>query len=274
MKECKKIQNLFMDVFHGELDQNHRQDFDDHLQKCVQCREEFSKINTTLRKMNTYERPEPGEKFWDNYWENLEPKLDKGTGSKFSFREWWQKIIPDIRIEPSWVYGIATATAFLLIGIFIGKFSFTTEKPDFTTETTMSPANIKTVASAEHYLQRSKVILLGIVNMDIDPKTDYKPDISKQQQISRDLIQQTAVLKEDLKETNQKILLELIKEMEVILLQIANLEAEYDLEAVELIQKGMERKGLLIKINLEEILSTSHKNNNQVTKNQSNKKQI
>ena len=50
----------------------------------------------------------------------------------------------------------------------------------------------------------------------------------------------------------------------------------FDLHGVEdEIQKGLERKGMLIKINLGEILSTSHKNNDsQIKKNKSNKKQI
>ena len=106
-----------------------------------------------------------------------------------------------------------------------------------------------------------------IVNMDTKVESNYKPNISKQQQISKELIQQTADLKKDLKGTDQKILLELINELETILMQIANLEKEYDYDAVELIRSSLDRKGILVKINLGQILSESNKGNlNQSTK--------
>jgi len=103
--------------------------------------------------------------------------------------------------------------------------------------------------------------------MDIETDLDYKPSISKQQQISKELIKQTAVLKEDLQEANQKLLLELVNELQTILLQIANLEKEYDYDAIELIQSSLDRKGILVKINLGQILSVSdNKNKNSSTK--------
>ncbi len=262
MKKCKYFQQLLVEDFYNEINSQDKSKLDKHLETCEDCKSQLAQIQSTLNGMNQYNRSQPSEEFWDNYWINLESKLEQKPS-------WIDKLISRIQFKPSWIYGIATAGAFLIIGIFIGKSFFTPPQSDTFATTELSQKNIRTVANAEHYLQRSKVLLLGIVNMDVDPKSEYKPSISKQREISRELIQQTALLKDDLKETNQKILLELISELEVILLQIANLEKEYDHDAVEIIQKGLERKGMLIKINLGEILSTSHSENQ--TK---NKKQI
>jgi hypothetical protein len=267
MKECKYFQQLIVDDFYGEIEIQDKLKLDKHLETCENCKSQLAQIQSTLNGMNQYNRPQPTDEFWDNYWLNLESKLEQ----KLSFKN---RLISIFQIKPSWIYGIATAAAFLIIGIFIGKSFFTPQQSDTFATSELSQKNIRTVANAEHYLQRSKVLLLGIVNMDVDPNSEYKPSISRQREISRELIQQTALLKDDLKETNQKILLELISELEVILLQIANLEKEYDHDAVEIIQKGLERKGMLIKINLGEILSTSHMENNQTNKNKLDKKQI
>ena len=45
----------------------------------------------------------------------------------------------------------------------------------------------------------------------------------------------------------------LISDLEVILLQIANLESEYNLPAIEMVKNGVDRKGILLKINIEEM---------------------
>ena len=268
MKECNYFQQLIIEDYYDEIKPEEKSKLDNHLENCDSCKTQFTQIQSTLNGMNQYERPHPSEKFWDNYWINLESKLDQ----KPTFNENLKKILATIQVKPPWIYGIATAVAFLIIGIFLGKLYFAPQSTDSYVSTEISQKNIHTVATAERYLQRSKVLLLGIVNMDTEVESNYKPNIYKQQQISKELIQQTAVLKKDLKETDQKILLELINELETILLQIANLEKEYNDDAIELIQSSLDRKGILVKINLGQILSESNKVNSKPDK--PTKKQI
>jgi hypothetical protein len=268
MKECKYFQQLIIEDFYNEIETQEKSKLTDHLKSCDNCKTRSLQIQSTLQNMNRYERPEPPVEFWNNYWLNLESKLEQ----KISVKQKLNKLFSGFHINPSWIYGIASAAAFLIIGIFIGRIYFTPSIHDSVITNDVSQKNIRTVANAERYLQRSKVLLLGIVNMDIDVKSEYKPSISKQQEISRELIQQTAVLKEDLKEANQKMLLELVNDLETILLQIANLEKEYDFDAIELIQSSLDRKGILIKINLGEILSLP--SSVKTESNQKNKKQL
>ena len=42
-------------------------------------------------------------------------------------------------------------------------------------------------------------------------------------------------------------------DLEVILLEIANLETEYDLPTIEMVKSGVDRRGVLLKINIEEM---------------------
>ena len=48
----------------------------------------------------------------------------------------------------------------------------------------------------------------------------------------------------------------LIDDLEVILLQIANLEAEHDVPAIELVRSGVDRRGILLKIQVEQMRRT------------------
>ncbi|MBT8400870.1 MAG: hypothetical protein KJO98_10365, partial [Rhodothermia bacterium] len=62
-----------------------------------------------------------------------------------------------------------------------------------------------------------------------------------------------ADLKPSLEDARMRRLHELVSEIEMIMIQIANLEAEYDMPAVDMVREGVERKGLLFKINVEEM---------------------
>jgi hypothetical protein len=78
-------------------------------------------------------------------------------------------------------------------------------------------------------------------------------DLSRQKQISHDLIQQASSLQNDLKDPRYRRLRSLISELQVILLEIADLQKQGDLQGVDLIRSGVDRKGVLLKINLEQM---------------------
>ena len=65
------------------------------------------------------------------------------------------------------------------------------------------------------------------------------------------------VLKNDLTDSQQHRLQKLVADIEMILLQIANLEETQDLPAVEMIRSSVDRKGIMLKINLEK-MKTQH----------------
>jgi hypothetical protein len=67
------------------------------------------------------------------------------------------------------------------------------------------------------------------------------------------LIQQASTLKNDLNDPRYRRLRSLISELQVILLEIADLQAQGDLQGVDLIRSGVDRKGVLLKINLEQM---------------------
>ncbi len=68
-----------------------------------------------------------------------------------------------------------------------------------------------------------------------------------------DLLQEAGWLKQELGEAHQRRLQELVVDLEAILLQIANLELEEDLAAVELVQTGVESRGIFLKIHLADV---------------------
>lgn len=103
------------------------------------------------------------------------------------------------------------------------------------------------------YIDRSKVLLLGLVNFDPAVDDPAGLDLTRQQALARNLVDEAGALKEDLAAADRQRLRGLIADLEVILLQIANLEAQHDLPAIEMVKSGVDRRAILLKINVEEM---------------------
>jgi anti-sigma factor RsiW len=101
------------------------------------------------------------------------------------------------------------------------------------------------------YLERSKVLLLGLVNLE--PAQEAVLDLSSRQTVARELVREAGTLKTELSQADQALLRTLVADLELILMQIANLEAGIDVPAIELVKSGVDRRAVLLKINLAEM---------------------
>jgi hypothetical protein len=290
MKPCEHYQELFVEALYDELPKEKLYELQSHLNSCAKCSAEYRKLQSTLQVMNERTRTEPDETYWKNYWNTLNASLEKETEAKqekqnlFPVRFAWQ---------PAWSYGIA-ATLLLAVGLYLGKIIFSNEQTDNRQPTTVNleqptidsttgnpksetrnlsseeyskpspayggqetqnPNRTSVTLAAQSYLDRSKVMLLGLINSDGDVTLGFQ----QQQKFSRSLLHEAADLKPKLIEPDQQRIRQLIDELEVILLQLANIEEQNDLPAIELVKKGVDEKAILLKINMEEMRAMKSK---------------
>lgn len=259
MNNCRKCRSMFIDALYSELNQEQKTLFERHVQSCPKCAEEYAKFSAAARMMNKRSRTEPDPVFWNGYWDKLADRLETESKSDSKLSAWWKRIWQNIHFEPAWTYRIATAVALIAIGVLIGKLYFgrPVSRHVESVQTAQAPSTAVEQVSlqqrTDRYIERSKILLLGLVNFDPEKEDVYALDLPYQKQISTELVQEANVLKEELNEPAQRQLRELVGDLEVILLQIANLESEYNLEGIDLVKSGVERRGILLKINLEEM---------------------
>lgn len=258
MSECSKYRKYFVDALYDELTPEQKDHFNHHIETCSSCRSEFEKMKSALEIMDLREQDSLPREFWTNFQQGLESRLDREAKRKKPKVVQFFSPLKMLRTVPRWTQYLAAAILLIAIGIFIGRYfspgSYSPEPVARINET--SPSLIQQTAvddRAYRYLEKSKILLLGIVNLDPEAEEASAPDYSREKQVARGLIQEAAVLKDDLTNANQRKLYHLVSDLEVILLQIANLEAENDLPAVEMIRSGVDRRGILLKINLEEM---------------------
>jgi hypothetical protein len=259
MNKCKKCRSFLLEHFYGEMDPKKQKFFDNHLSVCEKCRSLFQEMELILQFTEKRVRPEPPKEFWDLYEKKLARRIETEEVSGFdreSLREKWGRRISS---TPKWAYQAAAAAALIIIGVFIGRALFSPQIPGVQ-HAMEQPGHITTpqpemtlVHRSQNYIERSKLILLALVNFDPSVDDPYALDLPYQKQVSKELVKEASFLKEELAESDQERLENLITSLEIILLQIANLECENDLEAIKLVKDGIDNRGILMEINLSDL---------------------
>jgi len=265
MAECRKMKSLFLESLYGELDMDRKESLKRHLAGCRECSEEYEKMAQTLRTMSKKAVPDPGREFWDGYWDKLELRMKRD--GLFEPLEAKAQKIPRVRFGffPRWGYGAAGAIAILAVGILIGRLFFSRpvilSRPAPTGTPSVLPASSAEdlALRTSRYFERSKVILLALVNFDPGKKDVDGLHLPRQREISNELVKEASALKGDLKNAKERKLEKLVGDLEMILMQIANLKSEYDLPTVEIIKAGVEQNDVLFKISLSEMRRTEKK---------------
>ncbi len=256
MSDCERYQNMFVDALYEELSAEDRPILEKHLKECDSCRNEYDEMATTMDTMFQRIRPEPDSEFFDGYWDRLAKRMDKERVVRTTGDRWRRSVFSGRRgVFPRWAYQAVASVLLVVVGIFLGRMVFTppraVDQPaTMVKAVTESGPQINVSQRAFEYIQRSKLIVLAISNFDSENQDPYALDLPYQQQVSRELVQEASWLKEELTGRHQRRLQELVSDLEVILLQIANLEADSATSTIELVQDGVKSRGILFKIHL------------------------
>ncbi len=263
--DCQHYEALIADKLFGDLGPEGAQRLETHLEACPACRALVREMETTLQITAARTRPEPSPAYWGAYYERLDARMrreERRPDRASRLADWLR--VPErlnfsaLMLAPRWAYQLSGTVALLAIGVLIGWLLFgsaSTDAPGIAeappVETPVQAASLE--ARADRYLERSKVLLLGLVNMDPNEQGPGPLGLASQQEVARELIDESNALKTTLTGDDERLMRALIEDLEVILLQIANLEAGYDLPAIEMVQRGVDRRAILLKINLTEM---------------------
>jgi hypothetical protein len=278
MSKCKKCRSLLLEYFYGELDAPKKKFFDEHLSGCEKCKSRFAEMEEVLQFTDKRVRPEPPEEFWDSYEERLTKRIETEEVSTVSQESFWRKMGRHFDAAPKWTYQAAAAVALIVIGIYIGRALFSPRikgvqlaSQRLELESPQQP-EMSLIHRSQDYIARTKLILLALVNFDPSIEDPYALDLPYQKQVSKELVEEANFLKNELAESDQERLENLIASLEIILLQIANLESENDIEAITLVKDGIDRRGILMEINLTDLRLSMDRGKKPVTAEQPSKK--
>jgi hypothetical protein len=269
MSRCRSRKKVFLESLYGELGPAGENKLRRHLEKCPACSREYDDMAATLVVLSRPRTEDPGADFWDGYYDRLERRMSREGAFEASRREPSPAPRARFGFAPRWAFGAAGAVGLLAAGILIGRLTIgrvpvagpSLGGPSALGGTAVLPAAQSADLSVRtsRYLERSKVILLALVNFDAQKKDVYGLNLPRQKEMSRELVNEASILRGDLKAAKERRLERLVGELEMILIQLANLKNEVDLPSIEIIKAGAELKDILFKINLSEMRRESDK---------------
>jgi Putative zinc-finger len=106
---------------------------------------------------------------------------------------------------------------------------------------------------AKDYIERSQVLLLELINSSPDSSRASENEYKTQQVRAKALVREASVLRDDLPGSDNRRLRDLVTVLQLVLREIANLEAKDDLQAVQIIRNRVDREGVLLKIDVEQM---------------------
>ncbi len=237
-------------VLYKEAGDAETEKFRAHLASCQQCSATFGEMEETLRTMDRRQPVSGRDVDWDLFWTRLAARIGQDHAQPA------RKLLLLPRPVPRWAYGIA-AVLLVAVGIYLGRFLYPPEAPPSERQGGAGPVAAESADTAgvdarlQDYLDRSKALLLGVVNSE----TPSLPtsELRREQQVSRDLVGEAAFLKAALNRPDRQQLRMLVEDLEIILLQLSNMELKPGVPVVEMIREGVDRRSVLLKINVEEI---------------------
>lgn len=271
MNESQTYEALVTKALFGELSAEEQVLLDAYLEASPERAAEMKALQATLQVVDQGRQPEPSEAYMDGYYDRLMGRIEQEESVQHRpahLVSWWHRLgqidLTTLLLGPRWTYQLSGAVALIAIGVLLGWLVFrpaAVDAPSIAQETPvvsdpvltpqLQPASLE--ARTSRYLDRSKVLLLGLVNADPEQFDPTVLNLEHKQEVARELIDESEGLKGELTEAKQQALHGLLEDLEVILLQIANLEAGHDLPAIELVKSGVDRRAILLKINLSEM---------------------
>lgn len=258
MKTCKSVRDLFEEYLFNELNNEETEKMDKHMKECDKCRSLFDEERALQRLTKKVKRPEPAPEFWDEYWVRLKDRMEREDILKKEIPETEKREFQLIQWIPRWVFQGAAALILITIGLVMGKVIFSPSSNPIQNGMVQNNSsdlsqNAALVKNTRDYIDQSRVMLLGVMNYDSRTEDPSALNLSYQQKVSRELVTRAGFIKNELDESRQRRLYELIEDLEVILMQIANLDADPNGSEIRMIQDGVSSRGILFKIRMSEM---------------------
>lgn len=256
MISCSKCQESLLEALYDELEPEPRYRVEEHLASCPTCSRSFAGLQSTLQILQQRKRPEPDDAFWSGVWGKFVNRIGQpAAGAAVKTRRIWD-------FPQRWVFQCAAALVLIVVGLWVGRYL---TRPAMVTEgpkphpVAPAPSQDPLDLRLERHLERSKVLLLGLANLDPNHEDIGSFDFTPERTLCKELIRETYTLTPALAQSGNRRAGELLADLEVILLQISNLQNKDNSFGLELAKTGIRRKAILFKINLEETRRTADK---------------
>ncbi len=205
-----------------------------HLNECEECRAQYQSIQRVLNTVESYQVPEPGQKFEDKMWRRVAPAIGVSHRVPRARAVWWGG-------------GLAIA-AMLIVAFFVGRA--TKPAPTLPTMavkksgTTVQAIPVLVVAVGDH-LERVEAVLREIENKQ--SISNQSVDISFEQDSIEDLLDSNRLYRQSAVAEGDVGTASVLDDLENMLLEISHQPAKISARQLEELRREIKERGSLFK---------------------------
>ncbi|MCG8608677.1 zf-HC2 domain-containing protein [bacterium] len=271
--KCQKVELLISAHLDGEVTVSEWQEVEAHIESCGGC---AAKLHAFQQTTDVFKRDlpehEPSQHVWSQIAKRIEA-LDKPSRAT-RLLDWLRAASDRLIIRQSAPVRVAQA-GLVLAGIIFLVFTRLPYKLDapLTPSAVELPAMDKPaeipsdpeydpteekqrllqasiIEQVQNYLEKAGVLLLEVKNSDSDADVD---EVAAIRSSSEDLLEQTILMKQNLKESKLVVLGNIVQQLELILSDVANLDDAPDSDEIESLKATILQNDLLIKIEIYDV---------------------
>lgn len=268
--KCHEVEIIISAHLDGEVTASEWREAEAHIRTCAHC----AQILALFRNSTAFIRQhaaelEPSPVVWASIAHQLEAQPKQAWRKKIMGRllDLLDNYLFHPRLSIRYVQVASVAAAIVLAAVFLLEKGF--EKSTLTPFTeTMTPSQLPSAIppvdfakqqekrqfaqallldDVKNYLEQAGVLLLEVKHLEPELDRERLPQIRR---ASQNLLEETLLLKKDLKQADLSVLSPVVEQLEIVLLDLANLKEKAEKEDVELLQATIVKQDLLIKIEI------------------------
>jgi hypothetical protein len=230
----------------GELDGPEREELEERLGRDAALRSELEALKGTLQLTQQAVPQEPSEAYWRGFWARLQPRLQKGN--------LWSRLAEFITPKQGLRLAAGVASLAVLLAAALILLHQTTVPQETAPAITRATVKIERTEgyfelAAGGHLERSRLLLQEVINI-ADNGPPPQEIIFDNQRRGEELLSENRTFRMAAERHEELELAFLLGELETVLMDIANIDPEIAQEALSSLQRRIERKELLKKIDL------------------------
>jgi hypothetical protein len=246
---CKTINSKIQNYLDGELSAKQKEKFEAHVQECASCTAQVKTFRLIFKEAAGLEKQAAPDDLWQKIAFGLDAKPQPAWETFVGKLSGWRDNFSLNFILSSPAIKFAGMALLMALGIWIGRLTLPSVQNN-DVQVAQQPEASGYRLAAQEYIEKSKILFLGVINADAEDIQNS--GLKMERQMAQNLVREAAVLKDSLSDNRDARLKRLVTELEMILVEIANMEESRDIKDVELIKSGIDRKGLMLKINLQD----------------------
>ncbi|OGC00541.1 hypothetical protein A2V82_11325 [candidate division KSB1 bacterium RBG_16_48_16] len=264
--KCEAIRENISAYFDGQLDRQHVDAMLHHVGACNSCQRIFDGFKSLQEFISAEIHPLQAPACVDDL---LASRIANEKQQAVQPKRWlsvFDKIFDVLIPSSKWAVAGQLATVFIVslsLGLFIARHINKPQNPVAIHEKGESKTASPTVSlppetesrleqDVNDFLENTTLVMLNLKN------TDYSGDprmLEEEQKLARKLLSESRLVSEKVTGSRSTYMKNLVDEMEPVLLEFANLDAQRDSQTVDVLRQQVQKNDYLQKVNLIRLMS-------------------